>query len=421
MSLRRYIQDKLTGFNVTFSDGASLDAFGRLKTASPQTLFDAQFTYDLQPLVYEQFLTNAATSTISHDTTNRRARIEFDGAGGNIGESVFMQSYEFFRYQPGKSQEVNITFNLGAAVSGIRKFAQYGDSTNALGFYQEGDGTLSFRILSGTSLGNQTANQSAWNLDKLDGTGVSKKTLNAATDNILYIDFQALYVGRVRFGFVIDGILYFAHEFDNANAFTSPYIQTANLPIRVGMTATSNAVTGAMFFNCCMVASNGGIDEAVGYEFTTPDVSVTAGSGTRTHLASVRPRTTFNSIENRSKLASLEIDLLVTGNSPVYWELCIGQAFSVAPTYANINTNNSAFEYGTVGTLSGSPLIVIDSGYVPATANTKGAISMKVTERYPITLNVSGAVRTNGTITLLVTGLGGSSACRAVLKHKEIR
>jgi hypothetical protein len=311
---------------------------------------------------------------------------------------------------------------MGAAVTDVAKYVAYGDASNAFYFTQLGTGVIQFQIASGTGSGNQLATQANWNIDKLNGSGVSGKTLNMTYDQILYIDFQALYVGRVRFGFVIDGVLCLAHEFDNANSLTTPYIQTANLPIRVGMTNTgAGTTTATMYLNCCMVASSGGIDETVGYEFTTPDTSVTAGNGTRTHLISLRPLTTFNSITNRTKFASLEIDLLVTGNSPVYWELCIGQGFSVAPTYASVNATYSAFEYGTGGTLTGSPGIVIDSGYVPATASVKGAQSMKITDRYPITLNAAGAVRSLGTITLLVTGIGGTSVTRAVLKHKEIR
>lgn len=405
----------------SYKDNGQLDAFGRLKVAEPQTLFDAQFTYDLQPLVYEAVA--PAGASITHDSTNRRASIALSAAAA--GTSTFLQSYEYFRYQPGKSQEVNITFDFGAAVTDVKCFAGYGDASNGIFFSQLGTGVLQFEIITGTGVGNQTASQSTWNIDKLDGTGVSGKTLDITKDQILYLDFQALYVGRVRYGFVIDGVLCLAHEFDNANAFTSPYIQNANLPIKVGMTNTgAGTVTKTMYFNCCMVASNGGIDEAVGYEFSTPDTAVTAGNGTRTHLVSVRPRTTFNSITNRSKLASLELDLLVLGNNPVYWELVIGQAFGAGagtPTWANINATYSAFQYGVGGTLSGAPSLVIDSGYVPASASTKGSTSMKVTDRYPITLDVSGAVRTMGTLTLLVTGLGAASACRAVLKHKEIR
>ncbi len=411
-----YLKDVFT----TYKDEA-LDAFGRLPVANPQTLFDAQLTYDLQPLLYEE-VKSGSGADVTHDSTNRRAAITFSSTP--TGNVCYLQSYEFFRYQPGKSQEIFMTFNFGAAVANVRCFAGYLDVLNDIGFsfqQAESGGTLSFNISSGTGAGGQQVNQSSWNLDKLDGTGRSEITLDVTKDNILFIDFQALYVGRVRFGFVIDGVRILAHEFLNANAFSTPYIETANLPIAVGMVSNGGTVTKTMYFNCCSVISNGGVDETVGYEFATPDTSVTAGNGTATHLISIRPKTTFNSFVNRVKFASLEVDLLVTGNSPVFWQLCIGQSFSVAPTWTDINATYSAFQYGTGGTLSGSPAIVIDSGYVPASASTKGANQMKITDRYPITLDYNGAVRSLGTLTLLVTGVGASSATRASLKHKEIR
>jgi len=316
------------------------DAFNRIKVAEPQTLFDAQLTYDLQPLLFEAVA--PASTAITHDATNRRAQISMTDAAD--GTEVYLQTYEYVRYQPGKSQEINITFNFGSPVSGVKCFALYGDGSNSFGFWQETDGSLQFKIVSTTSAGTQSIRQESWQ-DSLDGKGPSKKKLDITTDNILYIDFQALYVGKVRFGFVIDGEPIIACEFNNANKFSSPYIATANLPIKVGMLNNSGGLaTNSITYNCCMVASSGGVDETVGYEFTTPDVSVTAGNGTRTHLVSVRPRTTFNAITNRTKLASLEIDLLVTGNNPVYWELCLGQAYSVGPNYANINGTYSAFE-----------------------------------------------------------------------------
>jgi hypothetical protein len=415
------LTEPLIEVEASFSDGSHLDAFGRLKVAEPQTLFDAQLTYDLQPLLYEQIKTGAVAETqITHDSTNRRAQIIFNACP--TGKICAMQTYEHFRYQPGKSHEIFITFNFGAAVTNTRAIAGYYDSQADTGFFfsQESAGGLYFNINSATSTGDQTALQSAWNVDKLDGTGKSGVTLDITKDQILYIDFQALYVGRVRFGFVIGGRLIICHEFLNSNTKTSPYIETANLPVFVGMTS-AGTVTRTIYFNCCSVISNGGVDETVGYEFSTPDTSVTAGNSTDTHLISLRPRTTFNSITNRVKFASLEIDLIVTGNTPVYWKLCIGQAFSVAPTYANINATYSAFEYGTGGTLSGSPTLVIDSGYIPASASTKGVRNMKITDRYPITLDRAGAVRSLGTLTLLVQGIGATSATRAVLKHKEIR
>jgi hypothetical protein len=175
-----------------------------------------------------------------------------------------------------------------------------------------------------------------------------------------------------------------------------------------------------MRYICCSVSSGGGQDEVVGYFFTATG-SVTAASGTRTHVLSIRPKTTFNSIANRSKFVLEGIELVDTGSNPIYWELCVGQAISGTTTYNDVNTTYSGFEYNTAGTISGSPAVVLASGFISASNQSKESTSLKINGRFPITLDSSGAVRALGTITLLVTGLTGSSACQVALNWREIR
>jgi len=62
--------------DVTIRDSANLDAFSRLRVSNPLTLFNAQFTYNLQPLLFEQ-ITSGAGATIAHNTTNRYAAMTF--------------------------------------------------------------------------------------------------------------------------------------------------------------------------------------------------------------------------------------------------------------------------------------------------------------------------------------------------------
>lgn len=400
---------------ISLRDTANIDAFSRLRVSQPNAVFDAQFTYNLAPLVYEP-ITNGSGATVTHDSTNRMALMAFSSTG--TGGKAYMQSFEHVRYQPGRSQQIFITFIMGSGVSNVLKFAGYSDGTNGVEFQLSGT-TKQFVLYSGTSNGNQTATQDNWNLDKLDGTGVSGLTLDTSKVQILIIDLQALYAGRVRVGFDIGGTVYYAHQFLAANSITSPYIQSANLPIRCGMTCTGT-VSATMNFLCCSVMSEGGAEDLPGRGFAI-DGTVTASSGARTHILSIRPKTTFNSIANRIQFILEAVHLLVTGNNPVLWELCIGQAISGTTTYNDVNTTYSGFEYNTAGTISGSPALVIASGYCAATASTKGDIRADVVTRYPITLDAAGAVRALGTLSLIVTGIGGTSATRSIMNWKEVR
>lgn len=400
---------------IKFKDSANFDAFSRLRVSQSHSLFDSQFTYNLQPLLFEQ-ITNGTGATITHDTTNRNALMTF--ASTPTGGKAIMQSFEHFRYTSGKGQLILMTFNLNGGVANVIKFAGYSDGTEGMEFRLNGT-TPQLCLLSTTDVGNQIINQSSWNLDKFDGTGASGITLDVTKSQILVIDFQALYVGRVRMGFDIDGQIRYAHEFDNANTKINNYIKTANLPLRCGMTCTGTVST-TMNFSCSTVIQENGAGSNEGYNFTA-EGTVIAGSGTRTHILSIQPKLTFNSIINRVKFILEDFNLLVTGTNPVKWELVLGDSITGTTTFLDVNPTYSGFQYNTLGTTSGNPSIVIASGYVAASAQSRGQVNSTVPFKYPITLDSAGAVRSMGRLSLLVTGIGGTSSCIANINWKEIR
>lgn len=402
---------------VTIKDSANLDAFSRLRVSNPLTLFHAQFSYNLQPLLYEQ-ITNGAGATITYNSTNRYADMAFTATP--TGGKCYMQTFEYLPYQPGKSQLAFLTFNFQGGVADVVKFAGYSDGVNGVEFQANGT-TLQFIIYSGTATGNQTATQLNWNLDTLDGNGPSGLTLDITKVQILIIDLQALYAGRVRVGFDIGGTIIYAHEFTHANIVTPPYLQTASLPIRCGMTC-SNTVTTTMYFLCSSVISEGGLDDVnlFGYSFAQ-DSGVVSVATSPTHMLSLRPKLLFNGVTNRTRMAFIDVELFNNGNQPVYWQLVIGQAISGTTAFNDVNTTYSSTEYNVLGTLSGSPSIIIDSGYVTASGGAKGVVNTTVYSRYPITLNAAGAQRALGTITLIATSLSGSQNCYGIIKFREIR
>ncbi len=403
--------------DVAIRDSANLDAFSRLRVSNPLILFNSQFTYDLAPIILEQ-ITNGTGATITHDSTNRQALMTFSSTP--TGGKAYMQSYEYLPYQPGRSQLIFLTFNMIAGVANTLKFAGYSDGTNGIEFQLNGT-TPQFVVYSASSSGNETVTQSSWNLDKLDGTGTSGLTLDVSRTQILVIDVQALYVGRVRIGFDMGGEIIYCHEFLHANLFSSPYIQTANLPIRCGMTCTGTVST-TMNFICGAVISEGGSEDinVYGYTFQQDSGAISVGTG-GTHMLSLRPRTTFNSITNRTRVAYIDVEVYNAGNQPIHWQLCIGQTITGTTTFNNVNTTYSSTEYNIAGTLSGSPAIIIDGGYVASGGASKGVTNTAIISRYPITLDAAGLHRSLGTLTLKATSLSGTQVVHASIKFREIR
>lgn len=408
-SLQSYLQQS----QISFADGGSIDAFTRLRVSETANLFDAQLTYDLAPLQFEQ-ITSGAGAAITHSAKNRCANLAFVDTP-NEGKA-FMQSYEFIPYQPGRSQLGFITFNFREGKVGATKFAGLSDGIDGVEF-RNVNGVNELRLWSSTDAETQTVPQTHWNLDKLDGNGLSKITLDISTTQIFVIDLQALYVGRVRVGFDIGGIPFYVHEFNHANIFEDPYFARASLPVRCGMEATATVST-TMDYICSSVASEGGSPSPVGRSFTTEAV-VTADNGARTHAMSVRPKLLFNGLTNRSLFQLESVDILA-GNNPVKWELALGQAISGTTTYSNVNAEYSAFEVNTAGTISGSPALVFQPGYIGSASNSRGSATANTTQRYPITLDQAGAHRAMGTLSILLTGVG-ASACRVSLTWREVR
>ena len=404
---------------VTIKDSANLDAFSRLRVSNPLILHNSQFTYDLAPLLMEQIVTGTG-ATITYDSTNRYASMAF--ASTPTGGKAYMQSYEYLPYQPGRSQLIFVTFNMIAGVANVLKFAGYSDGVNGIEFQLDGT-TKQFTVYSGTGSGNQTVAQSLWNLDKLDGTGPSGITLDMSKVQILVIDIQALYAGRVRIGFDMNGSIVYAHEFLHANNISPPYLQSANLPVRCGMTCTATVST-TMYFLCSAVISEGGSEDinVYGYTFQQDSGSINVvDTGVGTHIISLRPRTSFNGITNRTRVAYIDVEFYNAGNQPVQWQLCLGQSFTTTPTFINCNTNYSSTEYNTAAALSGSPIIVIDGGYVASSGGAKGVTNTAIISRYPITLDAAGSHRSLGTLTLKAISLSGTQTCYASIKFREIR
>ena len=406
---------------VGISDGANLDAFSRLRVSQPVQLFQTQVQYDLDPIDME----GGATGTGSAPSYLVDNRVAVLSAAAGSGTSYF-QSYQYIQYQPGKSQLVFITFTLRTAVQGATKEVGYFDANDGVFVRQTEDGDLEIVLRSSTSgiPDDRVATQSFWNIDKLDGTGVSGVTFDVTKSQILVIDLQYLGHGRVRVGFDINGAITYAHEFLNANLIEFPYMRTAALPVQALLTANATIAVSTMLFKCASVNSEGG-DSGNTYVpavvVAIPKILQTAASGTRTHVISIRPRLLFNSEVNRSTGVIEGVNILNKSANECFYEICHGAAFTVAPTFADVNTTFSAFEYGTGGTFGNltNGLIVYSGFLVGNIRGAEGGTSFQ--EFLPCTLDRAGAHRNLGTWTLLAQGIGGAVDLEVSLRLREFR
>ena len=248
--------NSLTNLNLLSKN--NFDAFGRLRVSQPFTLFDSQNRYAADPS-FDTSLTGSGTSTFL--TNESAVSLAVTTASG---DKVVRQTKRCFPYQPGKSLSFLMTFVMASAKTNLRQRVGYFDSNNGLFLQRNGtELSLIIRSYTGGSVDDtRKVVQSAWNGDKLDGSGASGITLDTTKAQILFADFEWLGVGSVRVGFVIDGQYITAHTFDNANEVTSVYMQTATLPLRIEIENTAaTASSSSMKQICSTVISEGGYEQ----------------------------------------------------------------------------------------------------------------------------------------------------------------
>jgi hypothetical protein len=252
------------------------DAFGRLRISNIYNLFE----------YYPSSISSTTTSSSDPDvdiwvndkvngTSIASATIEFDSSNtkvnlicGNSGDISTRFTKLPMRYQPGKSRLFYFSgVPLDRVNDGTETFtSRIGifstDSSTKIpieGHYFQTNGTN----LSWVSSYNSTQTeilQSNWNIDTFDGNGPSGKTLtisNMLLTNLFVIDQEWLGVGRIRVGFNIDGVNYYAHQF--VPAVDYPYTTTPRLPITYQMSAGTSinkpVILGQV---CCTCISEGG-------------------------------------------------------------------------------------------------------------------------------------------------------------------
>ncbi len=273
------IVDSVSRVSPVEFEGSSVDAFGRLVTTQPYTLFDSQNRYR-EDDQFDTGLTGGGTTTYLSNESSVQLNV-----GTASGDQVVRQSFRSMPYQPGKGLTFLATFVMAAPKTNLRQRVGYFNTNNGVFLQQDGT-TVSFVLRSnslptpGTPSDIRTVNQADWNIDKMNGTGPSGRTLDLTKNQILYMDFEWLGTGDVRCGFFVDGKPQICHTFHNDNTQTAVYMQTAILPVRYEITNTAvTASTSAMKQICSSVQNMGGYEQT-GVDHVARRTSVLTTIGT---------------------------------------------------------------------------------------------------------------------------------------------
>lgn len=412
--------------NTAEADTSDIDAFGRKRVSDATTLFDNSFEYDSQPLFWDTKLSGGAD--IVHSDVKHAVVMTVSGSTAGTG---ILQSLAYHPYQKGKSQRIVLTFAAGEKGKGVTRRVGYFDTSDGVFLEQTNEGNF-FVLRSSTSgaVVNTRVKQSDWSQNSFAGTGNKTNPNNTSmlnsfiADNtrrqILDIDLEWLGVGRVRYGFNINGRTIYAHYINNANVgIAAPYMRTGTLPVRYEIINDGTGPASEFIAMCSVVFSEGGFEKGRGIPFTADRGVVPASVGTRVPILSIRPKLTFNGLENRSQITPLNLSVFTQVKSVLVEVVYNGLLFGTG-SFVSV-ADNSAVEFNNSFTaISGG--FPVQSFYV-STAGTggmaRGGEKSPIISNLPLALDIDGANPIP--LTVVCTPLAMTATVHASISGDEVR
>ena len=229
------------------------DSFGRVRISDPFTLFENSHIIDKRPLIWDEQITGGATSTYQTNTSS------VDMTVSASGQEVIRQTRRYIPYYKGKSQIIDMTFKHHQLSTNVTSEIGFGDSLD--GVFFGWNGTEAYINVRSSTTGTAADNiipQSQWNLDKLDGTGLSGITLDLSKVQYIRIQFSWLGVNEITWSCVIDGINIRIHKQTHTNVATEIFMRQPILPLRYRL-YTTGTPSAPMTLSCiCQhIASEG--------------------------------------------------------------------------------------------------------------------------------------------------------------------
>jgi hypothetical protein len=243
---------------VKYSDSSNLDAFGRLRTSNVTSLLEYKHVYDKLPIVINEVTAGTATSIF--DKPNSQVVMSVS----TTNDYVIRQGVARGIYQPGKGQIFEASFSSFQLQTNVIKRVGYFTTSSTApynsvidGFLLESNGQtniISFQIWqSGTT--TFSAATSSWSTTDYDVTNI-----NWSKTQLMFVDFQWLGVGRVRFGLVIDGQFKLFTAATGTNNLNNVYMKSPNQPIRYEIRSVSGGAAGTFNMICSQISLEGSIN-----------------------------------------------------------------------------------------------------------------------------------------------------------------
>lgn len=214
---------------------ASVDSHGILPTSNKEYYFSSTFLYSDRPDLWDTVTTGSGS--IAHNPVGT-VDVTVTGAG----DSVLRQTTKLVPYFPGRKVQATFAgrFDPSVQATVTQRFGLF-DVNDGL-FFEIDSGGLKVVIRNATD-DSRFAYTADWNIDKLDGTGPSRKIIDPSKFQVGIIEFEWYGGGRVKFGLIIEDDLCWVHYFDNSNFLDAPFMSSSVLPLSFQAISTGGSTT----------------------------------------------------------------------------------------------------------------------------------------------------------------------------------
>lgn len=358
MSVGEVSAGKLVLTNTT----SNQDAVDRLRTSSTTTLFSSSAATKLDLIKECVFKDTGCT-------------VANDGYGANVltvantsGKQAIIQSSSYISFPLGKSRITTLACILNttgtATISRVGLFDSTVQTNNPGNghFFQLTVGTedvmsVVMRANCDDDVSSKT-NQSAWNIDKMDGSGPSGHTISVWRNApfIFVIDEQCC--GKIRYGLYVNGIVCYVH-------YLITSVHQTKLPVRFELTSDGSTGTMSVFYSS--VELEGGFNYDYASRSGAPQFS----------LAWPNPaQSIINMTDGPCPLLTLQLtdrttlhlkNISIATNGLINWGVCVHPDSSLAhlSTFIPVSTYSSTSFYSNPGTVTFAADIFTDMVSIP--------------------------------------------------------
>jgi len=337
-------------------------AFGEVEVVEPTPVVQADFIYNVNADVVDSTVTGSGTVT----QADSMVVLQTTAA---TSSSAKVETKRYLKYRPGQGCHVRGTALFTTGVANSEQLFGAGDSVDGLFFGFNG---TSFGIMTRNDSVDTWVAQADWNGDKMDGTGGASnptgQNLDPTKGNVYQINFQWLGFGLIEFAIedATTGRFVPVHQVRYANANTVPSLLNPSFPILWSVENTTNNTNITLKGASCV----GEIEGKIEYLGPTNAIgnSKAGVTTTLTNIITIRNKSTYQTITNRTPINLLKYSISVDGNKPAEFQLIKNTTLGGTPSYTDISTNTSVIDYDTAGTtISGGQ--VIDFGTLGATGS----------------------------------------------------